>query len=65
MDLDLDGYIVSKVHSHSASTHMRDVPLQLGAETVGEAREQASTTGEDDVPEEDLTDVRVACAQRR
>ena len=45
-----------------AETHVGDVPLELGAEPVGEAGEEAAATCEDDVPEQHLTEVGVACS---
>lgn len=48
--------------SVEVGTYVGEVPGQLGLETINEAGEEASATGEDDVAHEHLSDLRVACA---
>ena len=45
-------------------TYVREVPGQLGLETINESGEETSATGEDDVAHEHLSDLGVAGAQR-
>ena len=47
-------------HARRNAAHVRELPGQFTSKPVCEASEQATATGEDDVPEEDLAKVQVA-----
>jgi hypothetical protein len=65
MDFDLENYQQPTIMDTTLDTHTRELPTQLIIQPLAQASELTSTPGQHDIPDELLTEVRVACAQGR